>query len=498
MSSSTEPVHETDSDPGAALMREVGVQFKQVREERGEDLEAVAEALRIKAVYLQAIEEGDLSVMPGRAYALGFLRSYADYLGFDGDDLIEQIRNIVENLTDRTRLEMKTPLHESRVPKAPVIVLSVAMLAGIYVGWTFLQGGDGRPDEVVAEVPENLNSIAVGALPESEPVDRPDTSPAGATEDVAALEQAAGEPAEPAAAPAPDELPTAASEPSPASEPPAIIDTPATAAITAEDGTPANNVLPRTADRQSSGLEAQRPGAIGPAPSSAPGDDRALAEVAPQAGPEPAAGPIEPAAPEPTLSERLAPVEPAPPVAIPEPQAATLPAPAPESPATGAQPGSSDRLQPDGDRQTETTAVEALPAVAPASSPAAPATAAEVVAELRQAGSGVAARPVDAGPPVVMEEINQDARVVLRALDTSWIQITSESGDYLRSRTLQPGDIFLVPNRDDLALWTGNAGGLELIVDGRRIPPLGEPGTVVRNVSLAPAALRPSGAPAAG
>ena len=88
--------------------------------------------------------------------------------------------------------------------------------------------------------------------------------------------------------------------------------------------------------------------------------------------------------------------------------------------------------------------------------------------------------------------------MVLRALDTSWIQITSESGDYLRSRTLQPGDIFLVPNRDDLALWTGNAGGLELIVDGRRIPPLGEPGVVVRNVPLAPAALRPSGAPAAG
>jgi cytoskeleton protein RodZ len=97
-----------------------------------------------------------------------------------------------------------------------------------------------------------------------------------------------------------------------------------------------------------------------------------------------------------------------------------------------------------------------------------------------------------------MEQVNQDARVVLRALETSWIRIASESGDYLRSRTLEPGDVFLVPNRDDLELWTGNAGGLELVVDGERIPPLGAAGTIVRDISLAPAALRTPEGPAGG
>ncbi len=92
--------------------------------------------------------------------------------------------------------------------------------------------------------------------------------------------------------------------------------------------------------------------------------------------------------------------------------------------------------------------------------------------------------------PQVFEAENTDARVILRAHDTSWIRVDSASGDYLRSHTLQPGDVFLVPNRSDLALWTGNAGGLDVIVDGTTLPPLGGDGSVLRDVSLDPERLR--------
>jgi cytoskeleton protein RodZ len=85
---------------------------------------------------------------------------------------------------------------------------------------------------------------------------------------------------------------------------------------------------------------------------------------------------------------------------------------------------------------------------------------------------------------------NTDARVVLKALESSWIQISSPGGDYVRSGTLEPNDVFLVPNRSDLKLWTGNAGGLEVIVDGTILAPLGTSGAVLRDVSLDPASLR--------
>ena len=57
------------------------------------------------------------------------------------------------------------------------------------------------------------------------------------------------------------------------------------------------------------------------------------------------------------------------------------------------------------------------------------------------------------------------------------------------SRTLEPGDRFVIPDRNDLALWTGNAGGLEVWVDGEKVGTLGRSGAVVRDVSLAPDSL---------
>ena len=153
-------------DPAEALMREVGAQLRQVRLERGEELDEVAQQLRIKATYLFGIEQGDLSTIPGRTYALGFLRSYADYLGFDGDDLITQIKSTVANLTDKTRLRIRTPLPESRLPRTPLLVLSLAAVAGIYTGWSYVNHGSQLVIETVAEVPGNLRNLAFGAFRE--------------------------------------------------------------------------------------------------------------------------------------------------------------------------------------------------------------------------------------------------------------------------------------------------------------------------------------------
>ena len=89
-------------DPAETLLHEVGAQLRQARLDRDEDLDAVAQHLRIKPAYLFGIEQGDLSGLPGRTYALGFLRTYADYLGFDGEDLVTRIKSSVGELTDRS------------------------------------------------------------------------------------------------------------------------------------------------------------------------------------------------------------------------------------------------------------------------------------------------------------------------------------------------------------------------------------------------------------
>jgi cytoskeleton protein RodZ len=54
----------------------------------------------------------------------------------------------------------------------------------------------------------------------------------------------------------------------------------------------------------------------------------------------------------------------------------------------------------------------------------------------------------------------------------------------LLTRVLRPGDIYRAPDRAGLTLLTGNAGGLEIYVDGLKLPALGPVGAVRRNVSL--------------
>lgn len=71
------------AEDGAEGYETVGEELKAARMRLGEDLRSVAAALRIRAEHLEAIEEGAFDKLPGRAYAIGFVRAYAEYLGLD-------------------------------------------------------------------------------------------------------------------------------------------------------------------------------------------------------------------------------------------------------------------------------------------------------------------------------------------------------------------------------------------------------------------------------
>ena len=70
----------------------IGQRLKEAREDRRLTLEKVFEATRIRIQYLQALEADDLSVMPSPVQARGYLRNYAEYLGFDVERMLEDLR----------------------------------------------------------------------------------------------------------------------------------------------------------------------------------------------------------------------------------------------------------------------------------------------------------------------------------------------------------------------------------------------------------------------
>ncbi|MBS0626229.1 MAG: helix-turn-helix domain-containing protein [Verrucomicrobia bacterium] len=68
-------------------LKKMGETFRTKREEMSLSLKEVENATSIRALYLQAIEEGRISHFLSTAYALGFIRQYANFLGYDSERL---------------------------------------------------------------------------------------------------------------------------------------------------------------------------------------------------------------------------------------------------------------------------------------------------------------------------------------------------------------------------------------------------------------------------
>ena len=74
------------------MTQTIGQRLKAEREGQRLTLEKVFEATRIRIQYLQALEEDDLSVMPSPVQARGYLRNYAEFLGFDVEQMLHDLR----------------------------------------------------------------------------------------------------------------------------------------------------------------------------------------------------------------------------------------------------------------------------------------------------------------------------------------------------------------------------------------------------------------------
>ena len=333
----------------------VGDELRMHREQAGHTIADLAEALRIQKRYLEAVEDSRIEDLPGTVYALGFLRTYAEFYGLDGDAYVTRFKEETEGQRRDQKYILPEPIEEARVPTAAIVLVGVVLAVGAIVAWYSF-----RPQEA---------DIA-GAVPE------PPTHLAATAEN------------------APAEL-------APAS--------PKANGAAAQGDAPANTV-----------------------PTEAP--------------------PLAPAAPveAPAVAQPQAEQDP-PPVVVQTPPSAPAP-------------------------------VEAAPA--------APETVAVMAPEAAAPEAPVAA-PEDSGPHIPqVYGAPASARIVITAVEDSWIEVADEEGNRLLSRTLRAGDTYYVPNRSGLTLVTGNAGGLSITVDGIAAPAIGDVGIVRKNVKLDPELLK--------
>ncbi|MCD2435537.1 helix-turn-helix domain-containing protein [Acidaminococcus sp. NSJ-142] len=74
------------------MKSKIGAYLRQKREEKKLSLEDIAEHTGIREPYLSALEEGEFNKIPGDVFIRGFLRNYGNYLGLDGNRIVEAYR----------------------------------------------------------------------------------------------------------------------------------------------------------------------------------------------------------------------------------------------------------------------------------------------------------------------------------------------------------------------------------------------------------------------
>ena len=82
-------------DEGGGLP--IGEVLRRTRTRQKMDIRTVEAQIKVRTKYLRALENEEWEVLPGPAYAKGFLRTYAQFLGLDGDALVDEYRRTVES-----------------------------------------------------------------------------------------------------------------------------------------------------------------------------------------------------------------------------------------------------------------------------------------------------------------------------------------------------------------------------------------------------------------
>jgi cytoskeleton protein RodZ len=128
-------------------MFEIGNSLREARERQGLEYPQIELATKIRAKYIRALEDEQFEVLPTGTYIKGFLRSYAEFLGLDGQLYVDEYnsRNVVDSFDD---MPQRRPNHRhERSFEKKVVFLALAGIAAltglVIVAWRF--GGSDTP-----------------------------------------------------------------------------------------------------------------------------------------------------------------------------------------------------------------------------------------------------------------------------------------------------------------------------------------------------------------
>jgi cytoskeleton protein RodZ len=188
-----------ERDDALSFAPKAGSDLRAARERIGWTLQQIADALRIRLQYLEALEDGRIGDLPGNAYALGFLRTYANTLGLDPNEIARRFKAEASGVNQKTELAFPVPVPDRGVPAGAAVLLGVILAIGAYAGWYRLSGEGKLPAETATQIPVRLAPLVQQAVPPAVPPPQP-AGPAQTAPTLAAPTQTVPTQAAPSAA----------------------------------------------------------------------------------------------------------------------------------------------------------------------------------------------------------------------------------------------------------------------------------------------------------
>ncbi len=151
-----------------APLETVGQDLRTARQRKGEDLATVSRCLKIRKDLLNALEEGKFDLLPGRAYAVGFVRTYAHYLGLETNILVERYKAEVAGFGEADEIETcLAPEVERKLPQGTIVFVALLLMGIAYGGYYIQSSANQMLTEREAAIPARLEMIVTEQSQES-------------------------------------------------------------------------------------------------------------------------------------------------------------------------------------------------------------------------------------------------------------------------------------------------------------------------------------------
>lgn len=141
----------------------VGEILRRTRVHYGRTVKEVESALHIRADQIEAIEQGHVEKLPARVYAIGFVRSYSEFLGLDGDKMVALFKTQSAHQTNNPELQFPVTASDSKIPPLWLVIICIVLAGFLATTLLSLGGEDREMVEHIPQVPDALKPEAINA-----------------------------------------------------------------------------------------------------------------------------------------------------------------------------------------------------------------------------------------------------------------------------------------------------------------------------------------------